>query len=460
VLEPGFLVSCAVLGGLFLAGLLVYLRGRGAAALLFSFGVFWFFIALSVESSIVPLAFIFEHRMYLPVAGLCMAAASGFYLLLGMAGRHVSRPALVAVVFLVPAMFMVLTYERNGVWESRASLWEDVLRKSPRNPRAHNNLGAAYAKAGRLDEAKHRYIAALALAPGHSGTLNNLGQIYSSSNMFLVAETVFMMAIASDPENADAYYNLGVIYENQGRADEAVKYYSLSIARNPQMNIASHNLATLLMREDRDQAIASPFSDLLVHPPGDAEAHVDYGMANYRIGEHDLSVDLLREALVGEHDLSVDLLREALEIEPDSAEAHYSLGIVYGELGRIDEALEHYWEAIRCDPDFRSAHYNMATLLLMAGRTREAVEHFRAVIEFKPRDLNAHVNIATAYHMLGDVDMSIRHLRKALDIAPDDMEVHYNLGLALRAKGLDDEADRHFAIAERLGLEVEDKPGE
>ena len=36
-----------------------------------AFGIFWIFITLSVESSVIPIAdVIFEHRMYLPMAGV------------------------------------------------------------------------------------------------------------------------------------------------------------------------------------------------------------------------------------------------------------------------------------------------------------------------------------------------------------------------------------------------------
>ena len=45
---------------------------------LIAFGIFWFFVTLSVESSIIPIQdVIYEHRLYLPSVGFFMAIMSG-----------------------------------------------------------------------------------------------------------------------------------------------------------------------------------------------------------------------------------------------------------------------------------------------------------------------------------------------------------------------------------------------
>jgi hypothetical protein len=47
---------------------------------LISFGIFWFFITLSVESSIIPIRdVIFEHRIYLPSVGFFMFLVVAIY---------------------------------------------------------------------------------------------------------------------------------------------------------------------------------------------------------------------------------------------------------------------------------------------------------------------------------------------------------------------------------------------
>ncbi len=51
---------------------------------LMAIGIFWFFITLSVESSIIPIRNVmFEHRLYLPMFGFCLFVVSGIYYAIG-----------------------------------------------------------------------------------------------------------------------------------------------------------------------------------------------------------------------------------------------------------------------------------------------------------------------------------------------------------------------------------------
>jgi tetratricopeptide (TPR) repeat protein len=404
VLAPGFLISALVLASLFSAGLWAYLRGRGKSAetLLVAFGIFWFFIALSVESGLVPLAFIYEHRLYLPSVGLCMSAAAGIYILFEGTGRDVYRPLLLVMVFSVPAMFLLTTHERNAIWGSQVSLWEDVRSKSPRKARVHNNLGSAFSRADRLGEAEQSFEAALALDPDHPAALDNLGTVYRRRGRLSEAKAMHLRALVLSPGFTEAANNLALAYSMEGDYAKAGEMYGHALSLSPEDPVSLNNVATEHMRNGRLE---------------EAEA----------------------------------LYLRALKVRPHYVEAHYNLATLYYRRGRVEEAFGRLHDLVKQYPAFKSARYNLANFYLTRDMPREAAVHYRAVLELDPRDLKANVNLATAYYKLGEVDMSIRHLREALDIAPEDREAHYNLGIALSSKGLEDEAGRHFAIAERLG---------
>jgi len=61
------LFSALLLTGLLFAGVLTAKKYR-----LISFCIFWYFLNLAMESSILPLAIIFEHRTYMPFMGLAL----------------------------------------------------------------------------------------------------------------------------------------------------------------------------------------------------------------------------------------------------------------------------------------------------------------------------------------------------------------------------------------------------
>jgi hypothetical protein len=128
---------------------------------LISFALLWMLFALSVESSILPLNDVMmEHRMYLALPGIALAAGAGLMWLRERVPIIATLSALI-LVLLLPG----LTYARNVVWGSAVSLWSDAARKSPAKARTQLNAGVAYHGEGRLDEAIRHYCRALALHP-------------------------------------------------------------------------------------------------------------------------------------------------------------------------------------------------------------------------------------------------------------------------------------------------------
>ena len=135
------------------------------------YGLLWIFVALSVESSVLPISDVMmEHRMYLAMPGI--GAPRGRRLRRscprGCRGSHGS-----AAVGLAAAL-IALTFARNLVWQSPVTLWLDAAEKSPRKARVQVNYGVALHGAGRLDAAARQYCRAIALDPSLSLAEENL----------------------------------------------------------------------------------------------------------------------------------------------------------------------------------------------------------------------------------------------------------------------------------------------
>jgi hypothetical protein len=155
-------VSAPVAAGL---TLLVALLGFGLFAArrwpLVGFGIVWVFLALSVESSFLPIQDVMvEHRMYLAMPGVAMVAGAIF----AQALRSWRTSALLGAAT-VATLLCVLTFMRNELWREPISLWQDAAAKSPKKARVYANVGTALHHAGRLDEAIQYYCLALALDP-------------------------------------------------------------------------------------------------------------------------------------------------------------------------------------------------------------------------------------------------------------------------------------------------------
>jgi len=125
-------------------------------------GVWVFGILAPTSSFIARPDFAFEHRMYLPVAGVIAFAAVCVH---GFLHRR-ARPAflcLLATVLVCGAGFM--THLRNRDYRDEVSMWSDVVRKAPHNLRAWNDLAVALSEEGRVAEALDAYARVLDAIP-------------------------------------------------------------------------------------------------------------------------------------------------------------------------------------------------------------------------------------------------------------------------------------------------------
>jgi hypothetical protein len=116
LLEPATLFAWTALGGLL--ALAWTLRRRLP---LFSFGIFFYFGGHLMESTVLPLEMYFEHRNYLPQAGLWLAVAG----LLAHAPARLQKPmTAAAIVFL--AFLLLLTRQNAHLWsqpELQTAMW-------------------------------------------------------------------------------------------------------------------------------------------------------------------------------------------------------------------------------------------------------------------------------------------------------------------------------------------------
>jgi tetratricopeptide (TPR) repeat protein len=128
-----------------------------------AFGVLWFFLQLAPTNSIVPrLDVANDRQLYL--------ASWGLFLALCIQLRHLPSFAFSVIIIVFAAMSVL----RQLDYRSEIVLWESAVALSPWNARAHNNLGYAYQLAGRRDDARREYQAALLFDPRHAKARLNL----------------------------------------------------------------------------------------------------------------------------------------------------------------------------------------------------------------------------------------------------------------------------------------------
>jgi hypothetical protein len=223
-LKPQILLSSLFLLSIIGIGAYLFYRSRRREAILrlTAFGIFWFFVTLSVESSLIPIADVmFEHRMYLPSIGFFIAIATVAALVVGRANKERVSATAVIVLCLVPLVLASAAYTRNKAWHSEVSLWEDVVRKSPNKARSHYELAEAYDLNGNTDEAIVHYLTALRLKPDYAYAHINLGIAYSKKGKLEEAVEHFKAALKLRPDLKYVHNNLGTVYLWMGYVEKA-----------------------------------------------------------------------------------------------------------------------------------------------------------------------------------------------------------------------------------------------
>ena len=331
---------------------------------LISFCILWFLGNLAIESSVIPLEIIYEHRIYLP-------SMSFFLLIVGLAYRYIQRDwAIIGVLGAASLVLCFWTYQRNSVWREPVTFWKDCSHKSPKKARPHNNLGVALAEQGRLEEAIGHYAKALQIKP------------------CLV----------------EAHNNLGRALAKQGRFEEAIGHYSKALQIKPDYAMAHSNLGVALAEQARFEEAISHFSEALEIKPNYAKAHSNLGVALMRQGN-------FKEA--------ISHYAKALQINPNYADVHNNLGIALAGQGKMEEAMAQFREALRIRSDHADAHNNLGSALALRGKLREAIAQYKEALRIKPDYARAHLSLGLTYLTIGNKESALKEYQILKTIDPE-----------------------------------------
>jgi tetratricopeptide (TPR) repeat protein len=338
------LLSFLVLVSLIILAILSFKRYR-----IISFGIFWFFLTLSVESSFIPINdVIFEHRTYLPSFGYFLILTSGIYLLLWNKYKYL----VISIFVIIIGLNSYLTYERNKVWKDEISLWNDNVAKTPNLARALVNRGTAYISLRQWDKAIADYSKAIRIDPEYTKVYYNRGGAYSNLGEWDMAIADYSKAIEIDTNYTEVYYDRGVAYVNLGEWDKAIADYSKAIQIDPKYIDAYNNRGAAYLN---------------LH-------HWDKAIADYT---------------------------KTIEIDPKYIKGYYNRGGAYGNTGQLEKAIDDFTMVIEIDPNNTKAYTNRGIAYMTMGQLEKAIADFSTAIEIDPNNNKAYSNREIAYRKLG-----------------------------------------------------------
>ena len=222
---------------------------------LLSFAILFFFLNHLVESSIVPLEMVFEHRNYLPSMFLFVPVAGGMIWLLNR--YHERQPTAHRILIALGICLFIglgrMTYDRNSVWQTEISLWTDANRKAPGLHRPVHNLAMArYESSGRLDQALELYQKAARLKMRRrsnlAGVYANIAGIYYRKRDYINAVIYFGKAYDIAPFGADHRFRLAETLNRLQQWQPALAHIDALLARHPRHPDYLNLKGTILMQ--------------------------------------------------------------------------------------------------------------------------------------------------------------------------------------------------------------------
>lgn len=217
---------------------LKFRRGSSIHSSLCWVSLLWFFMTVSISSSLIPLPDLkADHRTYLPSMGLLVfALALVDWLRLRFIPADHWRRIMPVALSLIVLMLTVLTVQRNEVWRTNVSLWQDTVKKSPGQFSAWMNLGAAYAESQEHDKAIDCAKRALAIRPRLVVARLNMVHSLVIQERWRECLDVSLPLIESCPvvrQNYHFMFNVGLAQAGVGHFYSALEIFEALLPNRP-----------------------------------------------------------------------------------------------------------------------------------------------------------------------------------------------------------------------------------
>lgn len=445
-------------------GLIVLAVVMSRRSRLLAFCILWFFIHLAIESSIIPLEMVFEHRTYLPCFGIIM--------LLVLVVWH-KLPSVFNLRYILAAAAVVLlstaTVTRSFVWQSELTLWADCTKKSPNKARAHGNLCYALIKTDDLNEAKDECFTSVQLDPKYYNGYNLLAIIFEKHGDHEKAKSYYKKALGLYPGFADANYNYGNLLVKEGQLDEGIKHLGLARNKYPKnWNVLLALGKSSAKKGNIDEAIKY-FKEVIALAPEKSGGYSKMGIALVKKGRLAEAISYFKNAAelspestlvwyqLGDcyltwkkFDIALDQYKHVLDLEPNHVKAHYQIGSVAFMQKKYDKARSWLKQTQKLDPDFINAYELLGRIDFLENKLDAAAENLRKVINHQPKNVRALKIIGDIMLKKGDYDAALPYYTEVLVLNPDNAVVHNNIAVIYARKNNIKKAIQHYQRAVSL----------
>lgn len=290
-----------------------------------------------------------DRYTYIPYIGLAIAVV---WLLGELIERaKIDRRIAAGAAAIIIAVFGILTFRQVSYWQNSETLFQQALAVTEKNMFIEHNFCYYLQENGRLDEAESYCKAAIEHDPQLADAYNTLGSIKLKQKNFSEARANFEKAVEVKPAYPQAYANLALAANAGNDFAAAADYLNKGVEVDDQKFFDAQRLGELY------SAVGNGAMQQKAYPVAvSAYEKAAAAQPNNQGFRRSLAVALNQ---AGRKNEAIEILETAVRAGSGSAELHNSLGLIYAESNRMDEARDQFNRALQINPNFTPAQNNL-----------------------------------------------------------------------------------------------------
>lgn len=234
-------------------------------------------------------------------------------------------------------------------------------------------------------------LQAIQLDPDNAAYMLTLSDIYMSMGLMENCMEALDKALKLEPDNVESMLKLAEINLIMMKHKEAIEYADMAIDADK-----SNPLPYFIKAYTYEEA-----GDTVGAIKNYLEA-IDKNQSYY-----DAYIQLGLIYSTANNPLAIDYFNNALNLDPQSVEALYALGLFYQQAEDTENAISTYNRLLVVDPQNVYGHYNLGYVnLVLLNNFEEAIVHFDRASQLKPDYFEAIFNKGYCYELLGENEVA------------------------------------------------------
>jgi Flp pilus assembly protein TadD len=307
---------------------------------------------------------------------------------------------------------------RAGDIAGAIDAYRKYLATRPDSLIALSNLGAAYARVARYQEAIVQYRRALQLQPGNAPVELNLALAYYKTGQADAAAAELEKVHRAAPGEMQPVLLLADCRLAMGENKKVIALLGPIAEKQPDDLAIAYMLGTALVRDDqptRGQMII----DRILRRGDSAETWLLLGTSKLNAADYPAALADLAKAVqlnaelpevhayygqallrTGDPGAAAEEFRKALAANPYDFNANVQLGILLKDDQKFEEASALFRRALQIRANHPGVRYQIASIALQQEKLEPARRDLESIVKEAPAYTEAHVALATVYYRL------------------------------------------------------------